>query len=117
MGKSSEEEQSKLSKIVQNFQDQERCRRLFMKKGVQQGAFSSQSSETLTRRLQQELENETDLELLWKTNLPRWMKLTAESLNREADEVHRESEQLSRVLLGYKNRMDAFTPMALCNKE
>jgi hypothetical protein len=99
-----EEEQQKRTAILQSFHDKERHRRLKVQK---QDSPVILSSSTAIRRLKEELEHEHDTEVLWNRNIPRWMKLSANSINTEADEIHRENESLSKVLMGYKKRIDA----------
>ena len=108
MRKSHEEEQQKRTAIIQGLHEKERRRRLMMQKQTSSVILSSESA---LRKLNEELEHEYDTEVLWNRNIPRWMKLSADSLNAEADEIHRENESLSKVLMGYKKRIDAAVGM------
>lgn len=98
-----EDEQQKRTAILETFRDKERRRRLQMQKQTSPVILSST---TAIRRLKEELEHEHDTDALWNRNIPRWMKLSADSINAEADEIHRENESLSKVLMGYKKRID-----------
>lgn len=50
---------------------------------------------------QQKLESDFSLE----ESLPRWISISTDELKSEADRVHRENQQLSKLMVGYKKYM------------
>jgi hypothetical protein len=109
MNKMYEEEHQKRAAAVHTLQEKERrCRLLLQKKS---DANLPPRGSTTHRLLHEELEHEHDFDILWKNKVPRGMKLSADALNKEADEIHQGNERLARVLMGYKRRIEAVVGM------
>ena len=104
-----EEEHQKRAAIVHTFQEKERQCRLQQQK--KSGSNLPSSGSTIQRLLHEELEHEHDFDILWNSKVPRGMKLSADALNKEADEIHQGNERLARVLMEYKKRTDNVVDM------
>lgn len=109
MRKMYDDEHQKRAAIVHTLQEKERHSRLQLQKKTDSNLPSR--GLTTQRLLQEELEHEQDFDTLWNNKVPRGMKLSADALNKEADEIHQGNERLSRVLMGYKKRVEVVVDM------
>ena len=92
MRKLQEENDQERVEIVADLQQKERNRRLEKQKFAANTIPSPRSID----KLSEELEHELDADSL-VNNMPRWMKLSADAMIKEVDEVHLENECLSKV--------------------
>jgi hypothetical protein len=97
MRKSNDDQDLEHSTLVSDLQEKERNRRLKMARTT-----TIPSSHSIDK-LKEELDHELDTDILLK-KMPRWMKLSADAMIKEADEVHSENASLSKVLIGYNQR-------------
>jgi hypothetical protein len=61
----------------------------------------------MKKKLSFEIEHEINIEVFWNKKIPRWMKLSRQAMAEEANEVHEENECLSKVLKGYREKLDS----------
>jgi hypothetical protein len=91
-----EEQDTRNQIVLDRFRTTERERR---------ATFAGIKRKTL-QQLEHELEHELELDLLVFGKLARYIQLSMERAQQQAAQVHADNQNLSKLLMGYKQRLD-----------